>query len=73
MCQCRALGGGCSAMPKRRAEREPDTAPLGDRRRVRINMAAYEQQLADEKAWRQYLRSLDTARWGLYGPIDDEE
>jgi hypothetical protein len=53
---------------KRRAE--PDA-----RRdtRVRINMAAYEAQVEDEKAWRQYIRSLDPARWGLYGPIDDEE
>jgi hypothetical protein len=39
---------------------------------VTVNMQAYEEQVADEAARRKYMRSLDPARWGLYGPVDED-
>jgi hypothetical protein len=39
---------------------------------VKINMAAYEAQRADEAADRRRDRELDPYKLGLYGPVDDE-
>jgi hypothetical protein len=40
---------------------------------VTINIAAWEQQQADKRAEREWRRSLDPCKLGLYGPTDDEE
>ena len=40
---------------------------------VTINIAAWEEQQAEKRRYKRYLRELDPCRLGLYGPIDDDD
>jgi hypothetical protein len=40
---------------------------------VTINIPLWEEQQAEKRRYKRYLKELDPCRLGLYGPIDDEE
>jgi hypothetical protein len=40
---------------------------------VTIDIGKWEEQQAEKRRYKRYLKDLDPCRLGLYGPIDDED